>query len=64
MILALNNRKITGEDYANKINDLLGELLNRCSQTVSKEHYVKLFESKPGVIFGIVDPKIMAKLHK
>jgi len=64
LVLALNNRKITGEEYAQKVNDLFVSMLNKCSQTVSEEHYVKLFDMKPGITFGIVDPKIMAKLHK
>jgi len=64
LALALNNGKITGEEYAKKVNDLFVTLLDKCSKTLSEEHYSKLLNIKPGVVFGIVDPKIMAKLHK
>lgn len=64
LVLALNNRKINGEEYAGKVNDLLVTLLNKCSKNVSEDHYGKLFDVKPGAEFGIVDPKIMAKLHR
>lgn len=64
LVLALNKRKIDGEEYANKVNDLLVTLLNNCSKTVSEDHYVRLFGMKRGAAFGIVDPKIMAKLNR
>lgn len=64
LALALNNRKISGEEYANKINDLFGTLLNQCSKTLGAKNYTALLGVDPGATFGIVDPKIMATLHK
>jgi len=64
LAMALNNRTINGEEYASKVNDLFGTMLNQFSKTIDRETYVKLLDIKPGVTFSIVDPKIMAKMHK
>lgn len=64
LALALNNRTISGEEYADKVNDLFGTMLNQYAKILSKENYTKLLEVKPGATFGIVDPKIMAKIRK
>jgi hypothetical protein len=64
LALALNNRTISGEEYASKVNDLFGTMLNQFSKTIDRETYVKLLDIKPEFTFAIVDPKIMAKMHK
>jgi hypothetical protein len=64
LVLALNSRKLTGEDFATKVNALFATLLAKCAGTLNEEQYAKLFDVKPGDEVGIVDPKIMAQAHK
>lgn len=61
---ALISKKLTTEQYAQKVNGLMAKLMEKSAALLGKDAHTKLFGIAPGVSFGIVDPKILAKHHQ
>lgn len=61
---ALIGKKLTADQYARKINQLMAKLMKKSGTLLGKEAHTKLFGIAPQASFKIVDPKILAQYHQ
>lgn len=64
LINDLDNKKLSPEEFATKINEEISSTLHSFSQELSREDFEKVFGIKPGDKVMLVDSKIMTDEYK